>query len=225
MDLNESMSKIEIRSTVFHESYFENDDAKVCFYIGFLKYDILITVFDFIKHYNTRKLSVLSSFQEFILTLIKLRLNAPYQDLCSRFEISVTTISRIFQSLISPMDSRLSSLIVWPERDALLAKVPKCFQDQFLTENCGILRFLRPGNVVMADQGYTIEESVWYYQAKLTIPASTRGKSQLDLIDVEKTRGIANVLIHVERVIGVLCRKYTILQSTRPTSYLTFGSG
>ena len=58
-------------------------------------------------------------------------------------------------------------------------------------------------------------------QASLNIPAFTKGKSQLDPIDVEKTRKIANVRIHVERVIGVLRQKYTILQSTLPTDYLT----
>ena len=42
------------------------------------------------------------------------------------------------------------------------------------------------------------------------IPAFTKGKDQLDPVDVESTRGIANVRIHVERVIGLLRRKYTI---------------
>ena len=37
---------------------------------------------------------------------------------------------------------------------------------------------------------------------------------------MEKTRGIANVRIHVERVIGVLRQKYTILQSTLPIDFL-----
>lgn len=37
---------------------------------------------------------------------------------------------------------------------------------------------------------------------------------------MENTRGIANVRIHVERVIGLLRRKYTILEGTLPTEYL-----
>lgn len=53
--------------------------------------------------------------------------------------------------------------------------------------------------------------------AKLAIPA--RGKDQLDPVYVEKTRGIANVRIHVERVIGLLRRKYKFLQSTPPIDY------
>ena len=50
----------------------------------------------------------------------------------------------------------------------------------------------------MADSGLTITESVGLRQAKLVIPAFSRGKAQLDPVDVEETRGIANVRIHVE---------------------------
>ena len=71
----------------------------------------------------------------------------------------------------------------------------------------------------MADRGFTISESV-----ELAIPAFTRGKNQLDPADVERTRGIANVRIHVERVIGLLRQKYTILQGTLPLDYLTFSN-
>ena len=37
---------------------------------------------------------------------------------------------------------------------------------------------------------------------------------------MENIRGIANVRIQVERVIGFLRRKYTILEGTLPTEYL-----
>lgn len=72
----------------------------------------------------------------------------------------------------------------------------------------------------MADRGFVIVESVGLQQAKLVIPAFTKGKNQLDPVDVEKTRGIANVRIYVERIIGLLRRKYTILQGTLPLDLL-----
>ena len=82
------------------------------------------------------------------------------------------------------------------------------------------MKNLLPGDLILADRGFTVHESVWYYGAQLNIPAFTRGK-QLDPVDVETTRGIANVHIHVEHVIGTLRQKYTILQSTLPTDFLT----
>ena len=71
----------------------------------------------------------------------------------------------------------------------------------------------------MEDRGFTVSESVGLKQAKLVIPAFTKGKSQLDPVDVEKTQGIASICIRVERVIGLLRRKYTILEGTLPTDF------
>ena len=70
--------------------------------------------------------------------------------------------------------------------------------DKYLTENCGFLEHLLLRDMVMADRGFTIAENVGLKQAKVVIPAFTKGKSQLNPVDVEKTRGIANVRIHVE---------------------------
>ena len=93
--------------------------------------------------------------------------------------------------------------------------------DKFLTENCGFLNNLTPGDLVLADRGFTVHEEVWFRRVELNIPAFTKGKNQLDPLDVEKTRKIANVRIHMEHVIGILRQKYTILQSTLPTDFLT----
>ena len=92
--------------------------------------------------------------------------------------------------------------------------------EKFPTENCGILKNILPGDLVLADRGFTIQESLMFHQAQLAILAFTRGKDQLDLVDVERTRGIANVRIHVERVIGLLHRKYSILSGILPIDFL-----
>ena len=47
---------------------------------------------------------------------------------------------------------------------------------------------VRPGDLVMADRGLTIEENLSLYQAKLAIPAFSKGKSQSDPVSVEKTK-------------------------------------
>ena len=92
--------------------------------------------------------------------------------------------------------------------------------DKFLTVNCRILNKILPWVLVLADRGFTTVESVMFQQAQLAIPSFTKGKDQLDPVDVEKTRGIASVCIHVERVIGLLCRKYSILSGIRPIDFL-----
>ena len=65
--------------------------------------------------------------------------------------------------------------------------------DKYLTEHCGIFKTLLPGDVVLADHGFDIAESAGSMQAKLHIPAFTKGKAQLSAVEVEETKKIANV--------------------------------
>lgn len=83
--------------------------------------------------------------------------------------------------------------------------------DKFITETCGFLENLLTGDVVMADRGFLIEEALKNRGVKLQIPAFTKGKSHLHPLEIEATWKIANVRIHVERVIGQLRQKFTIL--------------
>ena len=54
-------------------------------------------------------------------------------------------------------------------------------------------------------------------QARLHIPSLTKVKDQLTASEVEETWAIANIRIHVERVIGAVCQRYTILIRQRYT--------
>ena len=83
-----------------------------------------------------------------------------------------------------------------------------------ITEHCGILDKIIPGDVILADRGIDIADSVGVMQGCLYIPAFTKGKNQLSALDVHESRKIANVRIHVERVIGNVRQKYFILQHT-----------
>ena len=95
--------------------------------------------------------------------------------------------------------------------------------DKYLTEHSGILDQLLPGDIVLADRGFDISDSVGLHQARLHIPALTKGKDQLSALEIEET--IANVQIHVERVIGLVRQKYTVLQGTLSIDYLSNRSG
>ena len=65
--------------------------------------------------------------------------------------------------------------------------------DKHITENSNLLSYLLPGDVILADRGFDIKDSVGLYSATVTIPAFTKGKKQLDGIEVEQTRTIGNV--------------------------------
>ena len=46
--------------------------------------------------------------------------------------------------------------------------------DKYITENCGFLKNLLPGDVILADRGFDIADSVGTLQARLRIPAFAR---------------------------------------------------
>ncbi|KAK2556990.1 hypothetical protein P5673_020836 [Acropora cervicornis] len=198
----------------------------------------------------SRRTQALDPFQEFIIVLIKLCLNVPFQDLAYCFLVSVATVSQIFWLWITATDYRLCQLVYWPERENLWKTMHMCFKyafgnkvtvtmdcfeifiekptnllaraqtfsfykhyntikvflgitlqesisfvseawggrasDKFLTENCGFLNKLLSGDMVMADGGFTISESVGLKQAELAISGFIKGKAKLDPIGVEK---------------------------------------
>ena len=86
--------------------------------------------------------------------------------------------------------------------------------DQFITEHSGFLNNVLSGDIILADRGFLIEESLGARGASLQIPAFTKGKDQLTASEIEKTRNIANVRIHVERVIGSVRQRFSILSAT-----------
>ncbi|KAM3620167.1 uncharacterized protein V6R79_019203 [Siganus canaliculatus] len=75
------------------------------------------------------------------------------------------------------------------------AKLPQPAEDE---QHYG----LNPGDVILADRGFDVADSVGLYNAELKIPAFTKGKKQLGPLELESTRGLALLRIHVERVIG-----------------------
>ena len=55
------------------------------------------------------------------------------------------------------------------------------------------LEKLLPGDTVLADQEFDIAEDLAIRQAKLEVPAFTRGQSQLLPVEVQRIRELANV--------------------------------
>ena len=71
----------------------------------------------------------------------------------------------------------------------------------------------------MADRGFTCQDHIGMYIAEIKMPPFTNGKKQLEKVDVDWSRELSLVRIHVERVIGVLNQKYTVLQSILPVQF------
>ena len=92
--------------------------------------------------------------------------------------------------------------------------------DKVITQECGFLDHIEPGDLILADRGFNVSDEVAIRQAKLVLPSFTRGKKQLSKEEVERSRQLAHVRIHVERVIGQLRKKYKILQGPLPITLI-----
>lgn len=87
---------------------FQNDDKLTKFYTGLPKYGLAKAVFDLVKDlvpYSSR--NTLPQFDEFIVMLLRLRLNATQQDLAYRFNASESTVSWIIVKWIDGLYVRL----------------------------------------------------------------------------------------------------------------------
>jgi len=98
--------------------------------------------------------------------------------------------------------------------------VSRCYggraSDKFICHDSKFFDFLESGDEVMGDRGFDIEKDLAVRGIKLNIPAFTKGR-KLSKFDCTKTRRIASIRIHIERVIGRL-KNYRILKSVLPLS-------
>ena len=72
----------------------------------------------------------------------------------------------------------------------------------------------------MADRGFNIHDSTGLYCAVVKLPPFTRGKKHLSKADVDFSSQLSHVCIHVEKIIGLVRQKYTILQSMLPVNFI-----
>ncbi|XP_049421768.1 uncharacterized protein LOC125882116 [Epinephelus fuscoguttatus] len=89
--------------------------------------------------------------------------------------------------------------------------------DKQITKESGFFKLLEPKDEVLADRGFLIRDELAAYGATLRIPHFTKGKKQLSAQEVDTSRQLSRVRIHVERVIGQW-KNFKILQTVIPVS-------
>ena len=89
-------SSDQVLDTQFNQESFEKNEDKTKGLPNFL---VLIQIFELCEPYVTcGPMSLLSKFEQFVLVLLRLRLNLPLKDLAFRFKNSLSTASRVWHS-------------------------------------------------------------------------------------------------------------------------------
>ncbi|KAM4527725.1 uncharacterized protein PAE49_024445 [Odontesthes bonariensis] len=114
----------------FTQESFENNEEKTRFYTGLPNFLVLMQIFRLCEPDITcGPLSVLSKFEQFILVLLRLRLNLSLKDLAFRFNISLPTASRVWHKLIDVLHDNLKFQLECPERHGLCDTMPMAFRE------------------------------------------------------------------------------------------------
>lgn len=230
--------------------------------------------------------SKLSFENQFLMTLMRLRLGIQFENLADQFNIPKSTCHDIFKRWLDLLHTKLSFLVHWPDHDASGQTLPHIFR-QFFPRLTGIIdcteffidrpknlkaraevysnykkhstvkfliactpmgsisyiskawggrvsdvelvkqsdfisyKYHHRGDQILADRGFTlVDEFAAGCGVELIIPSFTKGKKQLSAKEVETTRQIAAIRVHVERVIGLLKNRYRILDGTISTTLL-----
>lgn len=264
------------------------DDNKIRFYTGFdssVRLEIFLKFI--IQAYNSNKTTknvgrprALVLRDELFVVLCRLRLGLLEVDLAHRFQVSVSTINKIWNFWVPFISACLTQVPIWPSREIVDKFMPEEFKkrypttriildctelfienpsdfrvqsdtyssykshntakgligvtpngfvslvsdlapgrvsDKVITNESGLYSKLQPGDSVMADRGFLIEQSLQEIGVGLNIPPFMRGKSQLSTEDEQMTREIASLRVHVERVIGGI-KQNRILKYVFPNS-------
>ena len=90
--------------------------------------------------------------------------------------------------------------------------------DNELMNRSRILGLLQQGDEIMADRGFTIEDSLTLLGVGLNIPPFLGIRKQMDVVEVVETQQITLLRIHVERAICRVKEYNILLAGVMPTS-------
>ncbi|XP_068676803.1 uncharacterized protein [Montipora foliosa] len=167
--------------------------------------------------------------QEFLLTLMKLRLALLTFDLGFTFHVSASTVKTpsgldLAATLWSEYKHHYTfKVLVAITPNGAISYVSPCYggraSDIFIVRNSGFLKMIEPYDEVMADRDFKIREDLMMHMATLCIPPSCASSMQMLPRDVRETSNIANVRIYVEQAIGRL-KVFLILKNELPITLL-----
>jgi hypothetical protein len=127
---NEAQEKVqslqkELNRTRLSVSCVQGNEKCCRFYTG-ISFVVFMHVFNFLMKFSTNQHSKdsLSFEDQFFLTLVRLRLNLPFKFIAQQCNSSDEKIRRYFWKWIDLMHDKLSFLVTWPSRKAIMDTLP-----------------------------------------------------------------------------------------------------
>ncbi|XP_047999956.1 uncharacterized protein LOC125237058 [Leguminivora glycinivorella] len=114
---------------------FKNDDKAIKFYTGFESYRKFYFVYSTLSpmahkiQYYGSSVILLSTEDQFFLTIMKLRQNKCIFELSKFFNVSTTTVSNIFITWINFIHQLWSRINIWPSKELVQYYMPQHFKE------------------------------------------------------------------------------------------------
>ena len=148
--LNQNVASLQknVLSLKFSLENIGHDDKIIAFYTGFPSFESLKACFDFLGpsvhnliYWNAKctppdskgrgRNRTLPPLEEFFMVLVRLRLGLFEQDLAHHFNLSCSTISRIFATWINFLYMKLKDIPLWPPRGIIRSTMSKQFAELY----------------------------------------------------------------------------------------------
>lgn len=95
--------------------------------------------------------------------------------------------------------------------------------DRQTVERSNLLNMCEPGDSILADRGYNIQDMFIGKDITLNIPTFLKGKGQLPNLKLLKDRKLASQRVHIERLIGLM-KTYKILKEELHHNFVPLAS-
>uniref|UniRef100_UPI00358FF889 uncharacterized protein n=1 Tax=Myxine glutinosa TaxID=7769 RepID=UPI00358FF889 len=120
--------KVRYKGVQLSSCVIKDNDAKSRFYTG-LTWAVFLQTFNFFaSHVSGRTKDSLASIDQFFITLVRLRLDLPFELISDIAACGETTVRDYFWKWIDVMYAKLSFLLKWPEKDAAAQTLPPEFK-------------------------------------------------------------------------------------------------
>lgn len=192
---NKHLNFISSNSEVFNIEKYKDNPDDIAFYTGLSDYEMLMMCYNLVKDsaknisYNYERIycdlestkqpgrpRALSTFQEFIMTLVRIRLGLFERDLGHRFNVSHMSVSRITNSWLRFLRSEFEPLIQIPPDDVLKFHMPKVFKeicpDTVVIVDCTEFQMEKPSSLDAQSACYSSYKSTNTMKALLGITPS-----------------------------------------------------
>uniref|UniRef100_T1JMC0 Transposase Helix-turn-helix domain-containing protein n=1 Tax=Strigamia maritima TaxID=126957 RepID=T1JMC0_STRMM len=131
--IQECLVSKEVQVNTYEEQSFllsnilKTDSAVNCF-TGIQTIELLDYICQMSQEFDNNQHSELSLRNHIVFAMCKLKTNISFRCLAFLFNISSSTCTRYFRKTVLLLAKVLECLIVWPDKEEILANIPKCFQ-------------------------------------------------------------------------------------------------